>query len=163
MLFLIVGIPLFVLVLGLVRAMAFFEGRLVEGLLGTRMPRRPRAEPADVNLLERMWFWIKDGRTWASMAYLILMLPLGTVYFTVAVTGLAAGFGLIVSPLANWIGDTHTFVWNGITHQWWMPFWAMPFAVIGGAVLLIAWLHLVRWIGRGHAACAKAMLVRLAK
>jgi hypothetical protein len=32
-----------------------------------------------------------------------------------------------------------------------------------GALLLIGMMHLVRWIGRGHAAFAKAMLVRLAK
>ena len=50
MLVLIVGIPLFLLVLGMVRAMALFEGRLVEGLLGTRMPRRERAEPTEHGL-----------------------------------------------------------------------------------------------------------------
>jgi hypothetical protein len=32
-----------------------------------------------------------------------------------------------------------------------------------GAVVLLLWLHAVKWIGRGHAAFAKAMLVRLAK
>ena len=37
------------------------------------------------------------------MAYMILMLPLGIVYFTVAVTGLALGFGLIASPFWDWI------------------------------------------------------------
>ena len=45
LLILVIGIPLLLLVLGIVRGMALFEGRLVEVLLGTRMPRRPRAEP----------------------------------------------------------------------------------------------------------------------
>jgi hypothetical protein len=39
----------------------------------------------------------------------------------------------------------------------------MPFVVIGGFLVLLGWFHAIRWIGRGHAAFAKAMLVRLAK
>jgi len=33
---------------------------------------------------------LKDRRTWTTLAYLILMLPLGIVYFAVAVVGLSA-------------------------------------------------------------------------
>jgi hypothetical protein len=167
MLVLIVGLPLLLLVLGIVRAMALFEGRLVELFLGTRMPRRPRAEPPGAGFVQRMSFWLKDGRTWASMGYMILMLPLGIVYFTVAVTGLATGLGLIAAPLWGWVGNHtfvyHPFVYDGVTYQWWFPVWGIPLAMIAGVIVLVAWLHLVRWIGRGHAAFAKAMLVRLAK
>ena len=87
---LIIGLPLLLLTLGFVRGMALFEGRLVELLLGTRMPRRPRAD-FPLPFFQRLWFWLRDGRTWASMVYLVLMLPLGIVYFTLAVTGLALG------------------------------------------------------------------------
>jgi hypothetical protein len=162
MLVLIIGIPLFLLVLGLVRGMALLESRMVEGLLGTRMPRRERAEPPKATWQQRIWFWVKDGRTWASMAYMILMLPLGIAYFTIAVTGLAAGVGLIVSPLGVW-GDDARFWWNGTEHTWGvMPHWAMPLAVLAGIVVVLLWMHVIRWIGRGHAAFAKRMLVRLA-
>ena len=142
--------------------MALFEGRLVEVLLGTRMPRRPRAEPPNAGFLQRMLFWVKDGRTWASMAYMILMLPLGIIYFTIAVTGLALSLGLITTPFWAWVSD-YSFVYEGVTYEWWFPLWATPLAVIAGVVVLIAWLHAVKWIGRGHAAFAKAMLVRLAR
>jgi hypothetical protein len=162
MLVLIIGIPLFLLVLGIVRGMSLFESRLVEGLLGTRMPRRERADPPAAGILERMGFWIRDGRTWASMAYMILMLPLGIVYFTVAVTGLAVGFGLIGAPFWDW-GRDHTFIWNGVEYAWSVPGWAMPVSVIAGLLVLLLVLHLIRWIGRGHAAFAKNMLVRLAR
>lgn len=162
MLIMIIGIPLFLLVLGIVRGMSLFESRLVEGLLGTRMPRRERADPPAAGILERIGFWVRDSRTWASMAYMILMLPLGIVYFTVAVAGLAVGFGLIGTPFGSWARN-QTFVWHGIEHTWSMPVWAMPFAVIAGLVVLLLILHLIRWIGRGHAAFAKRMLVRLAR
>ena len=161
MLVLIIGIPLFLLVLGIVRGMALFESRLVEGLLGTRMPRRERAGLPEANLFQRMWFWVKDGRTWASMAYMILMLPLGIAYFTIAVTGLATGFGLIASPFGHW-AQNHVFIYRGIEYTFNMPGWAMPLAVIGGVLLIVLWMHLIRWIGRGHAVFAKNMLVRLA-
>jgi Putative sensor/HAAS len=163
MIILIVGVPLLLLTLGFVRGMALFEGRLVELLLGTRMPRRPRAEFPG-SFFQRLWFWLKDGRTWASMAYLVLMLPIGIVYFTLTVTFLAVGLGLIALPFVQLIAG-HTWIDYGIAglHEWLLPAWSMPFFVIAGFVVLLGWLHATRWIGRGHAAYAKAMLVRLAK
>jgi hypothetical protein len=165
MLVLIVGVPLFLLVLGMVRAMALFEGKLVEGLLGTRMPRRERAAPPNMNLIQRMVFWVKDGRTWASMAYMILMLPLGIVYFTVAVTGLSAGLWGIASVGWGWFGrfGGWDYVSEGVTYHWALPAWGIPLAMIGGVIVLVGMMHLIRAIGRLHAAFAKSMLVRLAK
>ncbi len=160
---LIIGLPLLLLTLGVVRGMALFEGRLVEFLLGTRMPRRPRAEFPG-SFFQRLWFWLKDGRTWASMVYLVLMLPVGIVYFTFAVTGLALGLGLIALPFVQLIAD-HTWIHYGFdgVYEWLAPAWGMPLLVIAGFLVLLGWLHAFRWIGRGHAAYAKAMLVRLAK
>jgi hypothetical protein len=160
---LIVGAPLLLLTLGFVRGMALFEGRLVEGLLGTRMPRRPRAEIPG-SFFQRLWFWLKDGRTWASLAYLVLMLPVGIVYFTLTVTFLAVGLGLIALPFAQ-LFSGHTWIHYGVSglHEWLVPGWSMVFFVIAGFLVLLGWLHATRWIGRGHAAYAKAMLVRLAK
>lgn len=163
MLVLIIGIPLFVLVLGMVRGLALFEGRLVETLLGTRMPRRSRPTPPDFGFFQRLLFWLKDGRTWASIAYMVLMLPLGTIYFTIAVVGLSVGIALVASPvwvLAGWGTGDHTWIINGVAHDYW-PLWAAPLAFVVGVLLLIGFMHLVKWIGRGHAAFAKAMLVRL--
>jgi hypothetical protein len=165
MLVLIIGIPLLMGVLGIVRAMALFEGRLVEVLLGTRMPRRLRPTPPGMGFFQRMVFWLKDGRTWASMVYMLLMLPLGVAYFTIAVTGLSVGISLATVPIWGWFvgvyGD-HTAVINGISYDFW-PLWAIPIAFVAGVLLLIGFMHLVKWIGRGHAILAKAMLVRLAK
>lgn len=160
MIVMIIGIPLLLAVLGLVRAMSLFEGRIVEGLLGTRMPRRPRSEPPNVGFFQRIGFWLKDARTWASMVYMVLMLPLGIVYFTIAVTGLSVGIGMIAAPIWGWFGE-HDVIVNGVHYDWWFPAWGIPLSVIGGAIVLVGVFHLIKWIGRGHAAFAKAMLVRL--
>jgi len=163
MIVLIIGIPLLLLVLGLVRALSLFEGRVIEVLLGTRMPRRLRALPPNTGLLQRIGFWLKDGRTWLSMLYMVLMLPLGIAYFTIAVTGLAVSLGLVTSPIWVWFGawTDRQLVINGEVQDWWFPVWTVPIAFVIGCILLVAFMHLVKWIGRGHAAFAKAMLVRL--
>jgi len=165
MLIMIVGIPLLALVIGMVRALALFEGRLVEVFLGTRMPRRLRPDPVGAGVVKRVLFWLKDGRTWASTAYLLLMLPLGIAYFTIAVTGLALGVSLVTAPIWGWFQwrfADHTFVANGVRYDVW-PLWMIPIAFVVGVLVLVGFMHLVKWIGRGHAAFAKAMLVRLAK
>ena len=43
---LIIGVPFFLLFIGTARVLALAEGRIVESMLGTRMPRRPRASRA---------------------------------------------------------------------------------------------------------------------
>jgi hypothetical protein len=97
------------------------------------------------------------------MAYMLLMLPLGTIYFTIAVTGLSVAVAMITSPVWVWAVGW-TFVNEaGVTYASWPPLWATPLTLVGGVIVFIVWLHIVRWIGRGHAAFAKAMLVRLAK
>jgi hypothetical protein len=127
------------------------------------MPRRPRAEFPG-SFFQRLWFWLKDGRTWASLVYLVLMMPIGVFYFSFAITGLAAGVGLIVLPFVQLISG-HTWINYGVDglSEWLLPTWGMVFVVIAGFLILLGWLHAFRWIGRGHAAYAKAMLVRLAK
>jgi hypothetical protein len=160
---LVIGLPFLLLVLGVVRGMSLFEGRIVELLLGTRMPRRPRATPPNATLVQRMWFWLKDGRTWLAMVYMVLQLPLGTVYFTIAVTGLAAGVWGIVLPFLQLISG-HTYINYGTgLNEFLFPGWALPLVVIAGALVLVFSLHIIRGIGRLHASYAKAMLVRLAK
>ncbi len=154
---LIVGIPFFVAFLALVRGLSFLEGRLVEGLLGTKIPGRPWSVPHGLGFFQRIWFWFKDRRTWTAMAYMLLQLPLGIFYFTVAVAGFAGGAWLVVLPFMQWIGG-HTYIHYWDNSEFLFGTWQLPLLFIAGVLVLLAWMHLVRAIGRGHAAYAKAML-----
>jgi hypothetical protein len=159
LLVLIVGIPFALGFLAVVRALSLAEGRIVEALLGTRMPRRSRTEPRGVGFWGRIRFWLKDRRTWTAMLYMILQLPLGTAYFSLAVCGLAAGAWLVVLPFMQVIGG-HTYLdIGGAEHLF--SSWALFLMVIAGVVVLVLMLHLIRLIGRAHGNYAKAMLVRL--
>ena len=158
------GVLVLFLTLAVVRGVSLFEGRLVEVLLGTRMPRRLRSVPPVEGFWRRVWstlvFWVRDSRTWLTMVYMLLMLPLGIIYFTVAVTLFATSLGLITSPIWAWFSNW-TFIYQGITYHGSFPYWGVPVAFVVGVLLLIGSVHAIKWIGGGHAMFAKAMLVRL--
>ena len=67
----------------------------MESLLGVRMPRRLPSSTANLSFWERVKDSLTDLRTWSSIAYMLLMLPLGIFYFVVAAVGLALSFGLL--------------------------------------------------------------------
>jgi len=119
------GLLVLFLTLAVVRGVSLFEGRLVEVLLGTRMPRRLRSVPPVEGFWRRLWFtlvfWVRDRRTWLTMVYMLLMLPLGIIYFTVAVTLFATSLGLVTSP--SGMVQYWTFAYQGITYHGSFPYW----------------------------------------
>jgi hypothetical protein len=64
---LIIGIPFALLFLGLTRVLSLVEGRLVEVMLGERMPRRPLYTQRDKPWLTRIGEMFTDRRTWTAM------------------------------------------------------------------------------------------------
>ena len=154
---LIIGIPFVILFIGATRILALVEGRIVEVMLGERMPRRPLYTDTTRPLLERIAAMFTDPRTWATMLYFIAMLPLGVAYFTVVVVALALGLSLATLPLVVALG-------YGDWIQVPAPMdpaapWTWPLFVAGGLLLVLATLHLARLVGRLHGKLAKAMLV----
>lgn len=160
MLILIIGVPLLILFLGSVRILSLVEGRLVEVMLGERMPRRPLYHNRERPLLERIKDMFADPRTWTTLIYMLLMLPLGIAYFTVAVTGLSVSLSLIFFPLLRLLG-IGTVQFDGYdVFMAWEP-WSWPVAMLIGVALLFATLHVARFVGKFHGQIAKHLLVRL--
>ena len=156
---LIIGIPVAVLFFGSVRGLSLLEGRLVEALLGERMPRRPTYSDRSRSWLQRIGDMFTDGRTWLTLLYFVLMLPLGIVYFTIATTLLSTSMGLIWAPVAALFSSS--YVGLHIDGSQMLPVWITPLLAVVGVLLLFATLHLARGIGRLHGMMAKQLLVRL--
>jgi len=154
---LIIGIPFMLLFLAMVRAVSLMEGRLVEALLGVRMPRRPRGHLPQGNLLERIKMWLTDVRTWTSMLYMVLQLPLGIAYFTVVVTLLSTSAAFVLQPIWQLVTGEPYFMTDRFAYY--LQPWAIPLSFIAGILGFFATMHLARLVGRAHAAYAKAMLV----
>ena len=161
---LIIGVPFFLAFIGLTRVIALADGRLVEAVSGERMPRRPRHPGPRQSFWARIGAMLRDTRTWTTLAYFVLSLPLGIAYFTIAVTGLAAGLSLTFAPffeIARRLG--WVTISGGITPEF-SPAWLgsafmFPVAILVGVVLVTTLLHLTRFLGRAHARFAKHMLV----
>ncbi len=156
---LIIGIPITVLFFGSVRGLSLLEGRLVEALLGERMPRRPTYSDRSRSWLQRVGDMFTDGRTWLTLLYFVLMLPLGVVYFTIAVTLLSISLTFIWAPVAAlFTGEIPGIYIEG---EQMLSMWATPLLAVAGVLLLFATLHLARGIGHLHGMMAKHLLVRL--
>ncbi len=156
---LVVGVFFIVFFVGTTRLLSLVEGRIVEALLGVRMPRRPAYPHRHLPLLKRIGQMFTDARTWSTLLYFVLMLPLGLVYFAIAVAGLSVSRGLVAGPVvALFIDGVQTGLYldgsliipAGI---------AFPFALLLGVVGLFATLHLARGIGALHGRVAHRLLV----
>jgi hypothetical protein len=145
---LIIGIPVTILFLLSFRGIAFLEGRLVEALLGERMPRRASFTDSSLSGGERLKILLTGKATWLSWIYMILMLPLGIIYFTLVVTLVSLSLALIASPiLAYGFNIPIGTVINGDV-IWQFPEYLTPLLSVLGVGLGTATMHLARWIGK---------------
>jgi hypothetical protein len=158
LLILVIGVPMLVLFLGSVRALGLGEGRLVEALLDVRMPRRPPLLPEGRTWIERLAGLFSDGYTWKCLAYLLLQLPLGILYFTFAITALSLSLGFILGPVVAWSCQLPLFVIEGIDFT--PPGYLAALLPLAGILGLLATLHAALGLGRLQGALARTMLVR---
>ena len=168
----IIGIPLLILFFGSIRVLSLVEGRLVEVMLGERMPRRPLYTARGRTLMQRIGDMFTDVRTWSTILYMLLMLPLGIAYFTLVVTLVATSLASIATPLLVWTGVADAGIdvngWqllyiDGDTVSTSIPALALPLLLVGGVLLLFATMHVARGIGRLHGLLAKHLLVKTAQ
>jgi uncharacterized membrane protein len=159
---LVIGVPFFLAFVALTRVISLAEGRLIEAMTGARMPRRPVHSNAGAGFWTRVGQMLSDPRTWTTLAYLILMLPIGIVYFVIAVVGLSVSLAFIFAPLVELVGQHG---WFGLPDDvqvyplWLDSPWALPLLVLAGVLLLTLLMHVARGVGRLHAMYAKALLV----
>jgi len=159
---LIFGLAFAVLFFGTVRVLSLVEGRIIEVMLGERMPRRPVYAERGKPVMTRIKEMFTDPRTWSTLLYMMLMLPLGIVYFTMAVTGITASLALMVAPIALILRGLGIVDTGGlyIDGEYIMPpLIALPLCFLIGVVLLFSMLHLARGVGKFQGALAKHLLV----
>lgn len=159
MIVLIIGVPILIAFLGSVRLLALAEGRLVEALLGARMPRRQPPTEQERGWKAKLKALFSDGRTWTSLAYLLLMLPLGIFFFTLMVTMLSVSLVFLLTPLVH-------FVFHQVTYDGWAWGGAHPnlvavvFGILGVFGVPIT-LHTALLLGRMQGFLARHFLVRI--
>jgi uncharacterized membrane protein len=163
---LVIGVPFFLMFVAIGRVLSLAEGRLIEAMTGVRMPRRPVYRGAARGFWARVSEMLRDPKTWTTIAYFILKLPIGIVYFVLAVAGLAIGLSLTVLPIVcilgqqGWFGMEGVEVFSAAQPEWvFHTAFGAPLLAMAGVLILTSVMHLARGIGRLHAIYAKSMLV----
>ena len=161
---LIIGIPFALMFIASVRVLAHVEGRIVEALLGVRMPRRlPVGPAADEGIWAKVKEAFSDIRTWSSLFYMLLMLPLGITYFVIGVVGLSVSLGVTASAIYGLVTSDVHFQMSGAPYLEHVLHTAPGLAVAAlfGVLMFFVVLHIARAIGWVHGKIAEALLVRL--
>ena len=153
----IFGLPFALLFFLSVRGLALLEGRIVEALLGVRMPRRPLFSRQNLKWLDRIKELALDKHTWFSILYMFAQFILGTIYFILFVTVLSFSFSFVAIPVFQEMWGIGAIMNNGVRYSF--PTWSYPFLVLGGVLLWTLFMNLARGIGQLHGRMAKFMLV----
>jgi uncharacterized membrane protein len=161
---LIIGVPFALVFLASVRVLSHVEGRIVEALLGVRMPRRLPATPsADEGILTKIKEALIDIRTWSSLFYMVMMLPLGIAYFVIAVVGMSVSLSLVGTAFYGLITGQVQIQISDAPYLQHMLHTAPGLIVLAlvGILLFFVVLHIARAVGWVHGKIAEGLLVRL--
>lgn len=139
------------------RGLALLEGRIVEGLLGVRMPRRSLFFQKGIGWFERLKDNLADKQTWLSLVYFLLQLPLGVIYFTLIVTLFSVSIAFMAAPVVQSIADFPIITIGSL--MYYIPAWSAPVFLLLGFLIWTITMHLGRFIGHWHGRYAKTFLV----
>lgn len=154
----IFGFPFALLFLISIRGLALLEGRLVEALLGIRMPRRPLFSHQGMKWVERLKTLLVDRQTWLMLLYMVIQFVLGTVYFVVIVTVFSFSLSFVAVPFFQKFFQQGVIMFNDRVYYT-LPTWTYPLLVLGGFMLWTIFMNIVRGIGQLHGRFAKWILV----
>jgi hypothetical protein len=159
---LIVWVGVLVLALTLLawRGGAWLERRWVRLMLGVQIPEPYRPLPAG-SLWRRARVLAGDPATWKDLAYLVLLFPLGLVWFVVTTTLWTFALGLLTAPLWYWTPSEGGLALLVNGERSYLVIDTLPealLATVAGAVLVVAAAWAVRAMATAQGALALALL-----
>ncbi len=156
--FLIIGLPLLGLYLFSLRGIALIEGRIVEALLGIRMPRKPIFIQKGLSLSKKLRLLLTESLTWKTFIYLVTRFPLGLVYSLGLLILMAFAVKFITYPVLGPVFDRALITLG--EQKYYIVIFLYPVVSLAGFLLLTLTLHLAKFVGKQHGRYAKFMLVR---
>ena len=152
----LIGLPILVATLYLIRPLANFERLLARVLLDEEIPAHYRA-PAREGRWPAIQARLADPQTWKDFVFLMAQFPLGILSFTVAVVLLAVPLWFIAAPATFWIDfDDEQGLDFGIVRVDTLPE-ALVTSVVGVALAWVS-IQLLNLLGRAAAAWARTLL-----
>jgi len=159
---LIFGIPVAVAFLAGTRLLAVAEVHLLKVMVGAEASEAPDLLPTGEGFLGRLKALVSDRRTWTSLLYFLLLMPLGIAYFTTLVTLLSVGLGLLAAPVARLFQVSGAFNLDIGGTAWILnhPNLTAMLCGLAGLALIPLTLHLALLLGRFQLWLAQHLLVR---
>ncbi len=157
---LIVGIPFTLGFLALTRVLAVAEARLLRALVDPLAPAAAPLLPEGAGWTARIRSLAADRRTWSSLAYFLLLLPLGIAYANVLAALLIVALGLLAAPLVALFAAPGTVSVEGLQLMINHPFVILSLCGLAGAFLVPLTFHLGMALGRFQSWVARHLLVR---
>lgn len=160
---LIIGIPVALTFLLGARLLSVGEVHLLRFLVGDGDPEAPALLPAGIGLWERLKGLLGDRRTWTSLLYLMLLMPLGIAYFTTLVSLLSVSLGFLSVPVARIFQVTGHFDVDlgGLAWASLHPNLTALLCGLAGLALVPLVFHLGLLLGRFQVWLARHLLVRV--
>lgn len=165
----LIGIPILIAMLYVTRGIGVVERLRAKLLLDVDVPNPHRPDPPR----DRWWripvARASDPATWTEIAYGLLLLPIGTVTFAVALTLWTLGIGLLVLPTYAWAiphsvhfftAGTWSIVFNGHPVRGWVVDTPIEFALVSliGLVIVLAAPWIIRAIATANRYLVRGML-----
>jgi len=158
---LIIGVPVALLFLAGTRLLAVAEAHLLKLLVGDATSDAPALLPSGDGAGARLKALVKDRRTWTSLLYFGLHLPLGLAYFTTLVSLLSVSLGVLAMPVARLaqISGALDLELGGGTWAMGHPNLLAVLCGLAGLALIPLIFHLGLLLGRFQLWLAKHLLV----
>lgn len=152
-----IGLPILAAFFSSLSGLALIEGRIIEALVGIRMPRRPSAGLRPSGIWERVRVGLTRGRNWATLLYFVIRLPLAVLEFTLATVAMSLSASFIALPLVQPFFEFPLIQLPEL--GLWVPWWSFVVLWPIGLGFAMVALHLARGLCRFQGHVAKSMLV----
>jgi hypothetical protein len=159
---LIIGIPVMLAFLMGTRLLSVAEVHLLRLMVGGEGSAGPDLLPGGQGWGFRLKALLGDRRTWTSLLYFLLLMPLGIAYFTTLISLLATGLALLAVPFARLLHATGSLSFDLGGTAWIVdhPNLAGVLCGLAGLALVPLTFHLALLLGRFQLWLAKHLLVR---
>lgn len=155
-----VGIPILLLTLVIARWGAQAERRLLRWAFDVDIPS-PYRPVGQSSVFGGLKIRAADPATWKDCVYLVLLLPLGVVWFTVTTTLWSIALGLVTLPIYyRFLPDGHFRLFEADGEPWVVvdTWWKAIVALLLGLLVALAVPYVLRACGRVHVWVARKLL-----
>lgn len=161
LLFIIIGIFVGIIFLVFVRGISIVHISFASALLGFELPPKTEAQVGGNGLLDKLKRILTDGKTYTSMVYMFIELPLGIIYFTLIITFLSISISFTATPFLWFLFEEEgIFI---LDNDW---FWDLDFGetlllVFVGVFFFFITLHMANLFAKAEEFLCKNLLARL--